>query len=114
MLSIALGLILALTTLGFVFTSAGCRTLNSNEKSDVKVVDGVETADFPAVRHIYEGVAGGDCTGTFISPNTMITAAHCLGSLPNPENVIYIDNKEFNYKTAIHHGPYGNVSQNFP
>lgn len=51
-----------------------------HEKSDVKIVNGIETSEFPAVVHIQNIMNGstGDCTGTFIKHNLLLTAAHCI------------------------------------
>jgi hypothetical protein len=49
-------------------------------KSCMAVVNGSETQGLPAVGLIYQRKNGktATCTGTFVSPNTMITAAHCF------------------------------------
>ena len=46
------------------------------------VINGKETTDYPSVGLLAEldetNVIGGTCTGTWVGPNTMITAAHCI------------------------------------
>ncbi len=51
-----------------------------------KIFDGVviENEEFPAVVKIYTGSFTGVCTGTFISHNTLITAAHCVIKSESP------------------------------
>ena len=58
------------------FALAGCRTLGGG--AQVKVINGVETSQFPAVVLLNAG--GGTCTGTFLGPTTLITAAHRIKS----------------------------------
>ncbi len=46
------------------------------------VINGKETSDYPSVGLLAEldekNVIGGTCSGTWVGPNTMITAAHCI------------------------------------
>ncbi|MCX6130743.1 MAG: trypsin-like serine protease [Proteobacteria bacterium] len=59
---------------------------------DLKVTNGriVEESDYPQVVNLYRRVyangqlqGGSTCTGTWIGPNTILTAAHCTGDGPS-------------------------------
>ncbi len=55
----------------------GCQPHDS-ETSLAKVTNGIQTDRFPAVQLVRGN--GYTCTGTFVSPKTLITAAHCVNS----------------------------------
>lgn len=64
-----------------VLTALSCGKV-VDEKSRLLVSNGEIIADseFPAVGLIYNEIGKGFCTGTFINPKVMITAAHCIAS----------------------------------
>ncbi|NRA65963.1 MAG: trypsin-like serine protease [Pseudobacteriovorax sp.] len=68
---------------------AACGSNTQSDSSDLKVVDGLEipyTTD-PSVVFIYnlaqEGEGGSVCTGTFVQPQLLLTAAHCTEYISN-------------------------------
>ncbi len=61
-----------------VFASIAC---DANRNSSPSVYNGTVTEQYPAVVNIKQIVSSGgsySCTGTFIGPRTLITAAHCV------------------------------------
>jgi hypothetical protein len=58
-------------------------TQSAKEDTCYSIINGNKTSDFKAINMIAYAKGGGlfTCTGTFISDNTMVTAAHCV-----PEN----------------------------
>jgi hypothetical protein len=65
-------------------------------KTCLNIVGGKETSDFPAVYRISYNVSGSSwytCTGTFISDNTMVTAAHCM-PLSGQASDLYADSNK--------------------
>ena len=59
----------------------GCRSTNND--SDVKITNGrrAQSNEFPAVVQIttiQSQFSAGNCTGTFVSDTTIVTAAHCV------------------------------------
>lgn len=73
-------------TYWLMVTSLFLLTLNCSNlenTSNIKVSNGKEIADteYPSVIMLFDQAKGGLCTGTFISDDTVITAAHCtMGS----------------------------------
>lgn len=53
---------------------------NLAESDSFKLIDGdvIKYSDFPSVHLIYNTHTKSFCTGTFIKPNLMITAGHCI------------------------------------
>jgi hypothetical protein len=65
-------------------------------KTCLNIVGGKETSDFPAVYRISYNISGSSwyaCTGTFISDNTMVTAAHCM-PLSGQASDLYADSNK--------------------
>ena len=69
--------------------AAGTKSKTKNgKKACFKIVNGEETSNRPEVGFIFSVISNtetGACTGTFVSANTMLTAAHCIenGLTPN-------------------------------
>ena len=69
-----------LATTLFASSLGGCRA-HGAASSQVKIVNGVASADFPAVvglRSRRVGEPARTCTGTFIAPTILLTALHCI------------------------------------
>lgn len=64
-----------------------CRAL-SPATADIKVTNGIEGTPTPDIRRL--GTAGGICTGTFVAPSTLLTAAHCVSAI-DPGGGILVD-----------------------
>lgn len=65
-------------------------------KTCLNIVGGKETSDFPSVYRISYNLSGSSwytCTGTFISDNTMVTAAHCM-PLSGEASDLYADSNK--------------------
>jgi hypothetical protein len=65
----------------------GCKTVN--RRGEIKVVNGVEESGFPYVVQLRIDESGG-CTGSFVSSDLMITAAHCVA---RAKTVALVDEK---------------------
>lgn len=66
----------------FVFVFSACKT--RDRFSEVRVVNGRSETDFPYVVQITMN-GKGKCTGSFVSPSLMVTAAHCVQSAMHVE-----------------------------
>ena len=78
-----------LFTLAALLTSMGaCRT-TSMDTSAAKIVGGAPlTAENPGDRStVAVHLSFGDCTGTLISDDLIVTAAHCLSPISPPQNI---------------------------
>lgn len=69
-----------LSILIYLISFVSCGQRDPSRSYILKVVNGKETQDFPAVAQLDQGFLGlfGFCTGTFIKHNIMLTAAHCV------------------------------------
>lgn len=58
----------------------GCGAPQDSVGSNLNLINGIKTSEFPAVVKLEQGLLGlfGYCTGTFIKHNIMLTAAHCV------------------------------------
>ena len=56
---------------------AGCTDVNESTTTSAIVNGQVDNGD-PAT--VYLDLGGGGCTGTLVSPKTVVTAKHCLSS----------------------------------
>jgi secreted trypsin-like serine protease len=72
--------------LGFWFGLFGCG-VKSSQSASLRIADGIEVSntDFPAVVKIFSAdpvdqAAVGTCTATWVSSETLLTAAHCISS----------------------------------
>ena len=64
----------------FALASAvGCKPRGVAAVSGVKVTNGIDTDDYPAVVMLVNAEEATVCTGTFVTSATLLTAAHCLG-----------------------------------
>ncbi len=92
----------SLVALGIAASLWGCGQVT--EKSDVKVTNGreVKEGEYPSVVLLFDKAAGAICTGTFINPTTVLTAAHCSmsGSI-NAEGEVNIQLSIINIKDAV-------------
>lgn len=107
--------ILQLISFIMITLLAGC----SQTQSGMKVINGVETSDYPAVVQLTIGSGPGGCSAGVIAHNTLLTAAHCLEDvrsatelsvkLSESNKVIakkYSYNKQFSTKTMDTTGGY--------
>lgn len=60
----------------FLLISISCTNPDNSENSESKVVNGIITSEYPEV--VALEMDNWICTGTFISHNVVLTAAHCL------------------------------------
>lgn len=72
------GIVKSAVSLVVVGLIAACGTAPA-DRSEVKVTNGREVgeAEYPSVVLLYDSVQGGICTGTFITPTVVLSAAHC-------------------------------------
>ena len=81
-----------------------CKT---NPETNLKVTNGIPTTGFPAVRQLNitstevnsQGQAERfdfTCTGTFVSPDTLITAAHCVKDAASPGDITVMGRSPIN------------------
>jgi len=76
------------TSVGIETTSSSAKSTNQTQEPSGKclqLVNGLATKDYPAVVRLMSRRDGavGICTGTFISPTAVLTAAHCIDSSAN-------------------------------
>lgn len=75
----------------------------SDTGSCLRIVNGTATSEYPSVGLIISRVEGADemgvCTGTFVSSNTMITAAHCVKS-DSLKTMMYIPRDRFDLRLS--------------
>jgi len=78
-------------------TEPAKRTNAGGSATCLKVVNGKTTSSYKAINLIVYGQGSGifTCTGTFVSHNTMITAAHCVPE-KSGETLTYIPGNEVN------------------
>jgi hypothetical protein len=77
------------------FTVAKQETSNG-QNTCLNIVGGKETDGFPEVYRISYRLSGNSwytCTGTFVSDNTLVTAAHCMPMSGTPED-LYLDSNK--------------------
>ncbi|WP_176736832.1 trypsin-like serine protease [Oligoflexus tunisiensis] len=72
------GIVKGTLVLGVLGLTTACGVAPA-DRSEVKVTNGREVAEseYPSVVMLYDSVQGGICTGTFITPTVVLTAAHC-------------------------------------
>lgn len=64
-----------------LFALIGCGAQQSGSELSVRYGQVIPESDYPSVVFL------GGCTGTFVSPTTLITAKHCVGS-PNSQGIV--------------------------
>ncbi|HYX38787.1 MAG TPA: trypsin-like serine protease [Oligoflexus sp.] len=72
------GIVKGAVTLGALGLATACG-VSPADRSEVKVTNGREVGEteYPSVVLLYDSVQGGICTGTFITPTVVLSAAHC-------------------------------------
>ncbi len=72
------GIVKGAVSLGIIGLAAACGVAPT-DRSEVKVTNGREVgeSEYPSVVLLYDKVQGGICTGTFITPTVVLSAAHC-------------------------------------
>lgn len=84
------GIMKGAVSLGVIGLATACGMAPA-DRSEVKVTNGREVGDneYPSVVLLYDKVQGGICTGTFITPTVVLSAAHCTmaGKIDDDGNV---------------------------
>jgi hypothetical protein len=72
------GIVKGVVSLGVLGLASACGMAPA-DRSEVKVTNGREVGEneYPSVVLLYDKVQGGICTGTFITPTVVLSAAHC-------------------------------------
>jgi secreted trypsin-like serine protease len=72
------GIVRGAVSLGVIGLAAACGVAPA-DRSEVKVTNGREVGEteYPSVVLLYDKTQGAICTGTFITPTVVLSAAHC-------------------------------------
>jgi hypothetical protein len=87
---------LCLLSLLAIGSAVACRSTGRADDAEVKVTNGTEGAPTPDIRLLVVQNVG-VCTGTFVNPTTMLTAAHCVAPSVPGGGVEIDTGKSINY-----------------